>query len=74
MFIIFQEGLGTKDALSITFDSLKNGLGSFLKSFSGQATLTIASAVGIYKAIDYLQTGWTRAGEAAEKADRKSVV
>ena len=68
MFIIFQEGLGTKDALSITFDSLKNGLGSFLKSFSGQATLTIASAIGIYKAFDYLQTGWTRAGEAAEKA------
>ena len=30
--------------------------------------IAVTASIAAYKAFDYLQTGWTRAGEAAEKA------
>lgn len=44
------------------------GIKSFLKTIPGAAMAGTAAIMATYKAIDYLQSGWTRAGEAAEKA------
>ncbi|MEZ3434667.1 MAG: Ig-like domain-containing protein [Lachnospiraceae bacterium] len=50
------------------FQQISISTQDFFKSFTGKATATIAVLTLAYKAIDYLQSGWTRAGEAAEKA------
>lgn len=44
------------------------GISDFLSTFSGKILTSTAAIMATYKAIDYLQSGWTRAGEAAEKA------
>lgn len=56
---------GFKDGLL----QLKYSVGGFLKTILGAAMAGTAAIMAAYKAIDYLQSGWKRAGEAAEKAN-----
>ena len=52
------------------FDGLKSSFMGFAANVKKMAPSLIAvtASIAAYKAFDYLQTGWTRAGEAAEKA------
>ena len=63
--------LGTSSSNSTGFfDGLKSSFMGFAANVKKMAPSLIAvtASIAAYKAFDYLQTGWTRAGEAAEKA------
>lgn len=53
---------GIKQGTLQIFESFKD------MSFANKALIATAAITATYKAIEYLQSGWTRAGEAASKA------
>lgn len=47
---------------------LKESFSYITSSLMGKLTIASAAITATYKAIDYINSGWTRAGEAAENA------
>lgn len=67
MFTIFQGGLGTKSALSITFNALGKSIGSLMSTFTGQATMAIGTTYAMSKAIQALSDAYNLSYDSAMK-------